>query len=143
MHITRQVALIVFCLLCGAAGGASVGKTMTQKVEVLLSTSETIIGGPITYPDGRAQITAAIVTLEPGQQTGWHRHNVPLFAYVIEGELSIDYGDHGIHQFSAGDAFVEAMDVEHNGMTAGRGSARVLAVFAGAESVPNTTVGSE
>ncbi|MEM9780937.1 MAG: cupin domain-containing protein [Pseudomonadota bacterium] len=122
----------------GLASGLTLALDATPTVEILLSTTKTVSGQPISYPAGTAEITGAIVTLEPGQRTGWHRHDVPLFAYVLEGELTIDYGDAGVHVFSAGDAFVEAMGTDHNGMISGQTSARVLAVFAGAEGTPNT-----
>jgi len=35
------------------------------------------------------------ITLLPGQQTGWHTHPVPLFGYILEGELTVDYGTKG------------------------------------------------
>ena len=104
----------------------------------MLSTSETVLGQPFEYPDGEAKITAAIVTMQPGQKTGWHKHNVPLFAYILEGELTVDYGPKGTKIYKAGDSIVEAYKTEHNGENTGDVSARILAVFAGAIDTPNT-----
>lgn len=60
----------------------------------LLSTGTTVVGEPLRYPtSGPAHVTAAIVTLEPGAKTIVHMHGVPLFAYILEGELTVDYGD--------------------------------------------------
>jgi len=33
--------------------------------------------------------------LPPGGRTVLHKHGVPLFAYVLEGEITVDYGDRG------------------------------------------------
>jgi quercetin dioxygenase-like cupin family protein len=35
------------------------------------------------------------ITLQPGQQTGWHTHPVPLLGYILEGELTVNYGPQG------------------------------------------------
>ncbi|WP_159090032.1 cupin domain-containing protein [Ruegeria sp. Alg231-54] len=60
-----------------------------------MQTDKSVIGEPLEYPDGTPQITMAIVTMQPGQKTGWHRHEVPLAAYMLEGEITVDYGDAG------------------------------------------------
>ncbi|MEX0923213.1 MAG: cupin domain-containing protein [Rhodovibrionaceae bacterium] len=107
--------------------------------EVLLTTGETILGQPIVYPtDSPAQVTIAIVTLEPGASTGWHRHAVPLAAYMLDGELTVTYEGEGKRVYRAGDALVEAMVTPHNGRNAGSETVRILAVFAGAEGVANS-----
>lgn len=107
---------------------------------LLVSTSHTVAGEALAYPEGAAAcLTAAIVTLLPGEATGWHRHAVPAFGYVLEGTLTIDYGAHGRQTFGPGEAIVEAMAVAHNGYNAGVTPMRILAVFMGADGVPNTT----
>lgn len=107
--------------------------------EVLLQTQETILGEPIVYPaESPAEVTIAIVTLEPGAKTGWHRHAVPLAAYMLEGELTVTYDGHGERVYRAGDALVEAMETPHGGHNRGTETVRILAVFAGAEGVPNS-----
>ena len=86
----------------------------------LLSTGTTILGETLHYPTGGpAHITAEIVTLEPGGKTILHRHGVPMFAYILEGELTVDYGDRGKRTYRKGDAFMETMDVPHFGADAG------------------------
>ena len=107
--------------------------------EVLLHTRETILGEPIAYPAGSpAEVTIAIVTLEPGASTGWHTHAVPLAAYLLEGELVVTYEGHGERTYRAGDALVEAMGTVHDGRNLGQETVRILAVFAGAEGLPNS-----
>ena len=55
---------------------------------------------PIAYPSGTPNITAAIVTIPPGGETGWHTHAVPLFAYILDGALTVDYGSKGTKVFA-------------------------------------------
>jgi quercetin dioxygenase-like cupin family protein len=103
----------------------------------LLSTGTTIVGETLHYPtNGPAHVTAAIVTLAPGAKTVLHRHGVPLFAYILEGEITVDYGDRGKRTYRAGDALMEAMDVPHFGADAGPQPVRILTVFIGAEGAP-------
>lgn len=127
---------VLTCLIMGplAAGVADARQQKQVSAETLLSTSQTIVGEPLVYPtDAPARVTAAIVTLPEGQATGWHRHGVPLFAYLLEGELTIDYGAHGTRSYRAGDAFMEARDVIHNGRNTASGDVRILAVYMAAE----------
>lgn len=124
-------------------GGASLGRdaaepqarTQPQYPAVsILSTGTTIIGETIRYPTtGPAHITAAIVTLAPGQKTSVHKHGVPLFAYILEGELTVDYAGYTKRTFHAGEAFMEGMDVAHFGVNSGQQTMRLLAVYMGAQ----------
>lgn len=104
----------------------------------LLSTGKTVTGEAIRYPTtGPAQVTAAIVTIAPGARTVVHRHGVPLFAYILDGEVTVDYGDRGKRTYRQGDAFMEAMAVPHSGINSGTAPVRILAVYLGAEGARN------
>lgn len=98
----------------------------------LLSTGQTVVGETIRYPSGDARVTASIVTLAPGGRTIAHRHGVPMFAYILDGELTVDYGDKGKRIYRAGDALMEAMAVTHAGVNTGTVPVRILAVYMGA-----------
>jgi len=103
----------------------------------LLSTGTTIVGEKIHYPKGDAQVTAAIVTLAPGGRTILHKHGVPLFAYILSGELIVDYGAHGKRSYKQGTSFMEAMDVAHFGINESTEPVRILAVYLGAKGAKN------
>jgi quercetin dioxygenase-like cupin family protein len=146
----RPQRLLAFVLLLGlsASLSASVAGTVTStalpnnvypEVRPILTTGSTIIGEPIRYPAGApALITAVEITLQPRQQTGWHTHPVPLFGYILEGELTVDYGPEGQRIYRKGDALVEAMNEAHNGRNTGETPVRILAVFIGMEGVQGT-----
>ena len=87
---------------------------------MLLEGSETVLGQEVAYPAREPVVTAAIVTMAPGQETGWHAHDAPLFAWMLEGELTVDYGPDGARVYRAGDALLEAFRTRHNAATAGR-----------------------
>lgn len=105
--------------------------------KVLLSTGETVAGETIHYPtDGPAQVTAEIVTIAPGGKTILHHHGAPLFAYILDGEVTVDYGDRGQRTFRKSDGFLEAMKVPHMGINNGSEPVRILAVYMGAKGTP-------
>src|SRR5580704_2102077 len=88
------VAFVVFVIFAAAnrAGAADSGYPAVP----LLSTGTTVVGETLHYPTGGpAHVTAAIVTVAPGAKTIVHKHGVPLFAYILDGELTVDYGDRG------------------------------------------------
>jgi quercetin dioxygenase-like cupin family protein len=104
----------------------------------LLSTGTNAVGETLHYPTtGAAKVTAAIVTIAPGDKTIVHKHGVPMFAYVLGGELTVDYGAHGKRTYRQGQALMEAMDVAHFGVNSGTEPARILVVYMGADGAEN------
>ncbi|MFN4089367.1 MAG: cupin domain-containing protein [Alphaproteobacteria bacterium] len=103
----------------------------------LLQTEVDAVGAPIAYPAG-TRITAAVVTLAPGQETGWHLHEVPLFVHILEGEVTVDYGAEGVRTFRAGDSVMEAMNLPHNGANRGDRPVPMLAVYMGGSGSADT-----
>lgn len=106
----------------------------------LIETRTDIVGQPIAYPPGTPVVTAAIVTIPPGGETGWHAHEVPLFVHVLGGTVTVDYASKGTREYGAGDTFMEAMNWPHNGMNKGTEPARIMAVYIGSDQTANTTV---
>jgi quercetin dioxygenase-like cupin family protein len=126
----------------GLLMSASAAVAESSGTRSVLSTGTTVTDEPIRYPSGAAHITAVELTLKPGQQTGWHTHAVPLFGYILEGELTVDYGVKGKRTYRKGEALAEAMNEAHNGRNTGRRTLKILVVFIGADGVPNTSPAS-
>jgi quercetin dioxygenase-like cupin family protein len=138
MQSMPGVANLALALLLVSSAAVAEPASGTRTV---LSTGTTVTNEPIRYPTGvPARINAVEITLAPGQQTGWHTHPVPLFGYILEGELTVDYGALGKRIFRQGEALVEAMNEAHNGRNTGEGPLKILAVFVGAEGVPDTSL---
>ena len=113
-----------------ASGGGE--QTLLQAQEL------TVLDQPIKYPKKQpAQISSAIVSLEPGQETGWHRHRVPMYGYILEGTITVEYDAGVTKEFPAGTAMMEAEDVWHNGTNMGEDPVRILTVYMGAEGKKN------
>jgi quercetin dioxygenase-like cupin family protein len=154
--LRRQVVLrLATCLLLlgpplvltGTAGEDALPATLpadaSPEVRMVLSTDRTVTREPIQYPSGApAHVTAVEIVLQPGQQTGWHTHPVPLFAYILEGELTVDYGASGERTYRQGDGFAEATNQAHKGHNPGRKPVRILAVFLGAKGLRGTAPAS-
>lgn len=139
----HPLVLVVAGAAAFAAGRLS-AEAPLRPVTPLVASSETIMGEQIVYPTGRpAKVTAAVVELAPGGETGWHTHGVPTFGYVLEGELTVDYGEKGTRVYRAGDAVLEAIAIPHNGRNTGAGPMRILALFMGADGLRTSVPYSE
>lgn len=139
IHFKRIAGAILLAVAFGTGYRAGEAReTLPLAITPLFSTSETILGEPVTYPAGKAKLTGALIGMMPGQQTGWHTHGVPLAGMVLEGELTVDYGEKGKRTYKAGQALVESMGTPHNGSNTGTGPMKLFAIYIGAEGVPNS-----
>ena len=133
MHL-RPLAMAFLLVATLAVAHRAAAQDAGYPAAALLSTGVSIVGETLRYPtSGPAHVTASIVVLAPGAKTIVHKHGVPLFAYILEGELTVDYGAHGKRTYRQGHAFMEAMDVAHFGVNSGAAPVRILAVYIGAQ----------
>lgn len=97
----------------------------------LLGTTSDVLGRALEYPDCAPAMRAVIITLAPGQAGGDHQHLTPVFGYILEGEISVDYeADGGVTKiYREGEALMEAMHVMHHGYNATAKPSRLLALF--------------
>jgi len=133
MRALCRLALVVATLNIAAARADDY-----RQVQPLLDTTTSNLGQTLVYPDqGAAKIRSLIVTLEPGEETGWHSHPVLTYGYILSGEVTVDYGAAGTKVYRAGDSFMEAFDVPHNGRNSGATPLSILAVFMGSTDLPD------
>ena len=139
-----SLALLAFASLSLVAPLTAEEVSYKSLVTPVLSASETVVGETLNYPVGApAKVTAVIVTVPPGGETGWHRHPVPLFGYILQGTLVVDYGAHGTRSYHAGEGLLEAMSVPHNGRNLGAVSVRILAIYLGEQGKANAEAAHE
>lgn len=154
LHRSRAVAAFVVALAASSAAfaqpaattaPAALPETYATLLTPLFTGKLTIVGQEITYPAGVPNVTGSIVTIAPGAETGWHSHAVPLFVYVLEGTVTVDYGSKGTRAAGPGTSFMEAMNWPHNATNYGDVPVRILAVYLGAEGIANaeTAAGAE
>jgi quercetin dioxygenase-like cupin family protein len=137
--IVASVILAAAMFMTGAARSQYAGAVgaVGAKSTTLLQTSKTVIGQAFQYPQQSPEITALLVEIAPGGQTGRHLHPVPGFAYVLDGTVTVAIDGHGEKVYTAGQSFIEATNTWHNGMNRGTRPVKILAVFVGARGKPN------
>ncbi|MBF0589421.1 MAG: cupin domain-containing protein [Magnetococcales bacterium] len=134
MKTTRTTLFALLTLLYAAP---LLADDYQSVVPLITKARKNIVKEPIVYPNGQAEVTSLIVTMNPGETTGWHAHGVPTYGYILEGELAVDYEHVGMKIYKEGTGFMEAMQVLHNGHNDGKKPVRILVVFMGAEGVGN------
>lgn len=106
-------------------------------VKTLLKTTTAGNGQPIKYlKTDRPEITVAMVEIAPGKETGWHMHQIPVYAYVLSGTLRVMMDDGGAITFKKGQTIIEVQNMAHNGKNIGREKVRLLVFYTGAEGMP-------
>ena len=104
----------------------------------VLKTAVTRDGDPITYPAGTPEIISVIGTIEPGGRTPLHQHPVPVYVYILEGEVELRSEGSEPHRYNPGEAYIEALNLNHQLFNIGSAPAKVLVVFVGEEGSPTT-----
>ncbi|HNX55864.1 MAG TPA: cupin domain-containing protein [Prolixibacteraceae bacterium] len=101
-------------------------------IKELLKTDTTSIGQKITYPDfADPAVTMLKITIPPGKSTGWHKHNIPVFAYVVKGTLTVELEDHREMKFNEESTFAEMRDTYHNGKNMENSDLILIAIYMG------------
>jgi quercetin dioxygenase-like cupin family protein len=131
---TEAAFTLAACLLAPVAGTAQTN----VKTVPIVETDTTAAGASFAYPRTEAaEVTALLVEIEPGGETGRHLHPNPSFAYVLDGTLEVQTDDGTVHTPEPGGGFVEVQNTWHNGRNRGTSPVKVLVVFAGARGEPN------
>ncbi len=132
-------ALFLCLLLLPALSFADDGYSGNIRVRVLLKTDTTSLGQAVEYPDvDDPEVTAIEVTIPPGGETGWHRHPVPGYGYILEGTLTLETGEGRTFVLTPGQAFAEVVKTRHNGRNLGKVPVKLVAFFTGEKGKPFT-----
>jgi quercetin dioxygenase-like cupin family protein len=111
------------------------------KVESLLKTDTTSIGQKIVYPNFQSdEVTISKITIPPGKSTGWHKHTIPVFAYVLKGNLTIEIENKQTKQFPENMTFSEVINTFHNGINNGKEDVVLIAFYLGEKGKPLSIV---
>lgn len=108
------------------------------KTEPLLSTTTTRDEDPIVLPEGTPKIISVTGTIEPGGRTPLHQHPVPAFVYILDGEVELRTEGGDPHVYRTGEAYIEALNRDHQLFNRTDSEARLLVVFVGADEKPTT-----
>jgi quercetin dioxygenase-like cupin family protein len=106
-------------------------------VEPILKTDTTTLGQKIIYPQfADNEVTIVKVTIQPGGSTGWHKHNIPVFAYVLEGTLTVELEGNKSMDFPQNTSFAEVLNTYHNGHNKGKENLVLIAFYMGEKGKP-------
>jgi len=106
-------------------------------VEPIIKTDTTSIGQKIVYPTfANDEVSIMKVTIPPGKSTGWHKHLFPVFAYVLQGTLTVEVENRKTLQFPAGSSFSEVINTLHNGENKGKEDVVLIAFYMGEKGKP-------
>ena len=125
------LSVLCFCFIANAQYNKGV------ILEPVLKTDTTSIGQKIVYPQfANDEVSIVKVTIPPGKSTGWHKHNFPVFAYVLQGALTVEFENRKSLQFSENSSFSEVIDTLHNGINYGKEDVILIAFFMGEKGKP-------
>jgi len=131
-----RFAVLLLCLI--AAPAIALEPSAALKVTPLLKTTTSWDGKAIVYPGGQAEVSALVIDIAPGGETGWHQHPVPSFGMVLEGTLEVQLKDGQVKRIEAGQALAEVVDTLHNGRNVDKKPLRLLVIYAGSVGMPLT-----
>jgi quercetin dioxygenase-like cupin family protein len=132
-------AVIFFVTLFVTISFVSAQYKQDIKVLPLLETDTTTSGQKIYYPEGgKEQVTMCKVIIPPGKSTGWHKHEIPVFAYVEKGTLTVELEGGKINNFPENSTFAEVIGTNHNGTNKGDSDVVLIAIYLGLKNRPNS-----
>lgn len=101
-------------------------------IEPVLKTDTTTIGQKIVYPQVQnAEVTMSRITIPVGKSTGWHKHDYPVFAYVLKGVLTVEIENNKSVQYGENSTIAEVMNTFHNGINNGKEEVILIAIYLG------------
>jgi quercetin dioxygenase-like cupin family protein len=138
LSLDRLLAIALLTLTANVMAVSHVsGEVPYENIEAtvipLVDGPKTILGQSFKYPSGTPLINAFNIDIPVGKKTSLHKHAVPLFVYVVSGEMIVDYGSKGKRTFKAGAAYIEAIEWCHIAQAAGNQPAKIIGVYLGQE----------
>ena len=110
------------------AGAAAADSAPPVTVKTLLTTDKTDIGQPLVLPSHHPVLIVSTYDIAPGTRLARHKHPFSRYAYVLAGDLTVEFDDGKQRQYRAGDIVVEAVDTWHFGVNSGTVPVRLLVI---------------
>ncbi|MCX6179517.1 MAG: cupin domain-containing protein [Chlorobiales bacterium] len=134
----RVQGIFVIFLSLILSGVLNAEEYKNVEVKKLITSTTSSNGQPLTYLQAaQPEVTVLVVRVPPKGSTGWHKHPVPVYAYMLEGTLNVEIKGGRTYVFKKGDAILEVMNTLHNGYNSGDEPARLVVFYTGAVGVPN------
>ena len=130
----RRITTIIIALSCLVLN-AQYNKSI--KIEPVLKTDTTSLGQKIIYPQfNDNQVTILKITMPPGKSTGWHKQLIPVFAYVLEGTITVEFENKKSIVYLKNSTISESFNTYHNGVNRGNEDVVLLAFYMGEKGKP-------
>jgi quercetin dioxygenase-like cupin family protein len=109
------------------------------KVSVIKKATTAANGQKLAYAKTEnPEVTAALVEIPPGGDTGWHSHPILVYAYVLSGAITVEIEGGGQYDFKEGEAILEVINMPHIGRNKGNVPVKLVVFYTGAEGGQNT-----
>lgn len=108
------------------------------ETQPLIKSSVSRDNDPIVYPTGKPEVISVIGTLAKGGRTALHEHPVPVYVYILEGEVELKTEGKESQRYKAGEAFIETQNRKHQAFNVADAPSKILAVFIGEQGTPTT-----
>lgn len=143
MKTSQKIALTT--LLCLGVGFSAQAQDSPLPAgfttQPLLKTGMTRDNEPIRYPMANPEMISVIGTLEKDGRTPLHMHPVPVYVYILEGEIELRTDGAQPQRYKAGEAFIESQNRKHQAFNVAAGPSKLLVVFVGEAGKPTTVAG--
>lgn len=104
------------------------------KIEKMMESDINSMGQKITYPQVKdVKVTMMKITFPPGETTGWHKHDIPVFSYIMEGTLTVEIEDGKVMQYKENTCFSESYNIYHKGTNKENTDLVVMAIYLGGD----------
>ncbi|MCK9641608.1 MAG: cupin domain-containing protein [Prolixibacteraceae bacterium] len=128
---------LVFLLICCLSWQSNAQYNNDLIIEPILKTDTTSLGQKINYPNTtNSEVTMLKITIPPGKTTGWHKHDNPVFAYVLKGTLSVELEDNKVLKFAENSSFSEVIHTAHRGINKEGSDLVLIAIYLGEKGKP-------
>ena len=86
LTVFLMTALVLSCV-----NNTSSESPVFKKGNLMTDVSVDPFGTPLVYPEGEPSVTTITNVWEPGFESPWHYHPYTGIAYVVQGELTVNY----------------------------------------------------
>ena len=105
--------------------------------DLIPATSTNVLGDPIAYPTGTPELASWTATFEKGGRSSRHQHPVPMYVYVLEGELEVQVADGEPYRIAQGQAIIEPQNRTVQAFNVADGPTKILVVAMAAQGQPS------
>jgi quercetin dioxygenase-like cupin family protein len=125
-----MTALLLGCGLTFHAANALDSSTSAKTVVVkeIVDSFSNDAGQRIRLPSGPLRLVVSTYDIAPGALLPWHKHPYQRYAYVVEGDLTVDQAGRGPRVYHAGEFVAESVNRWHFGENAGTTNVRLVVI---------------